>query len=72
MPCTAIDGLVPRLGVGDDRIVVALGGAVIMFGGGPLPEGGVAPVRLAPHAWHVIVPIGFTNPQRRHLYGVLN
>jgi hypothetical protein len=28
-------------------------------------------VRLAPHAWQVVLPIRFTNPQRRHLYGVL-
>ena len=32
---------------------------------------GGAPVRLAPHAWHVVDPMGFTSPQRRHLYGTL-
>ena len=47
------------------------GGAAMIVGGGPFPGGGVAPVRLAPHAWQVVVPIGLTSPQRRHLYGVL-
>jgi hypothetical protein len=33
----------------------------------PFGVGGVDPVRLAPHAWHVSEPIGFTSPQRTHL-----
>lgn len=44
-----------------------LGGAGMIVAGGPFPAGGVAPVRLDPHAWHAVEPIGFTSPQRRHL-----
>ena len=58
-------------GTAAERVAGALGGGAITFGGGPLPGGGDTPVRLAPHAWQVTVPIGFTNPHRRHLYGAL-
>lgn len=73
MPGTATGGLVLRLGAdaGDVLIIGALGGGAMTLGGGPFPDGWDTPVRLAPQAWQVVVPIGLTKPQRRHLYGVL-
>jgi hypothetical protein len=58
-----------RLGTGTeaDRATAEVGGGAIIFGGGPFPEDGDTPVKLVPHAWHVVVPIGFTSPHLRHL-----
>ena len=55
-----------RDGAGEDAAPVLPGG-----GGIPGVLGCGDPVRLAPHALHVMDPIGFTSPQRRHLYGTL-